>query len=45
MNFIVITGNPVNGFQAVGPFETRQEALECGEGLKEDWWIMEVHKP
>jgi len=38
---IIITGNPVDGFTIVGPFENRDEAFDFGNwNLKdEEWWV------
>jgi hypothetical protein len=44
--FIVIYGDPVEGFAHVGPFDTHAEAVEyatvdapCG------WWVTHLHTP
>lgn len=37
---ILITGNPVDGFEYFGPFKTGKEAITYGEErLGNDWWI------
>lgn len=37
---ILITGNPVDGFEYFGPFKTGEEAITYGEDwLSSDWWI------
>lgn len=40
--FVVITGNPVNGFTIVGPFESREDAFNSAERFDADWWISEL---
>lgn len=38
---IIITGNPVDGFEYIGPFETGAEAVDWAHSnpIKEEWWI------
>ena len=37
---ILITGNPVDGFERYGPFKTGEDAIAAGEDrLDGDWWI------
>ena len=37
---ILITGDPVDGFEYFGPFKTGEEAIAAGEDhLDGDWWI------
>jgi hypothetical protein len=42
--FIVITGNPLDGFNHYGPFNTLDEALRWGEDYYAggDWWITKL---
>ncbi len=38
--FIVIAGNPVDGFSFYGPYSTHDEACEWGERANgEEWWV------
>lgn len=41
--FILITGNPVDGFTYIGPYATAEEASEEGDngplGGEGDWWV------
>jgi hypothetical protein len=38
--FILITGNPVQGFQYLGPFDTHTDAENAGDHLTGgDWWV------
>ena len=40
MKYIMITGNPVDGFSFTGPFDTHDEAVNYGENFHSgDWWI------
>lgn len=37
---ILITGNPMNGFEYFGLFKTGEDAIAAGEDhLDGDWWI------
>lgn len=47
MSFIVITGNPVDGFQYYGRFSDEPAAIDwADENLsEEDWWIAELINP
>jgi hypothetical protein len=42
--YLVITGNPVNGFTFIGPFPVTPDAVEWAETYvsEEDWWISEI---
>lgn len=41
--YIIITGNPVDGFMYYGPYSTHDEAIEAAEASTtldgDDWWI------
>lgn len=37
---IIMTGNPVEGFEAHGPFSDRWVAIQMAEEFEADWWIM-----
>jgi len=44
--FVVATGDPFNGVQLWGPFQSSDEALEWAEegGVDNDyWWIVNVN--
>ena len=45
--YIMIYGNPIDGFCYVGPFANRDEALTYAEGERDprDWWIVELDAP
>lgn len=46
--YIIIIGNPVEGFEYLGPFKTRGDAIEFGEGLSNiggDYWIASLQSP
>ena len=48
MNYIVIYGDPVDGFTFVGPFDDRDEAVRYAEFDGEqgrDWRIAELVQP
>lgn len=46
--WIIITGNPVDGFEYHGPFDTNESACEFGNGDEHmtdhggDWWVAEI---
>lgn len=46
---VILTGNPVDGFSIIGPFNTRDEAFESGENdltLRDaDWWVAHLQTP
>lgn len=43
--FVLIVGNPVDGFGFTGPFETHEEACEAGTTDYVDWWVAPLVKP
>lgn len=45
MNFIVVRGNPIDGFYYHGPFKTHEDALAFAEDSEEPWWIAELEEP
>lgn len=45
VRFLVVTGDPGDGFDFTGPFDTRDEAIEYGAKLDPDWWVCEVEAP
>jgi hypothetical protein len=42
---VIITGNPVDGFEIYGPFATADEAAEftMKNPIDADWWIAPLH--
>lgn len=42
---IVVTGNPIDGFQFCGPFASHSEATEYGDNLEPDWWVAPLAAP
>lgn len=47
--YVILRGNPVDGFGLVGPFHSRSEAVNYGndddmKGGVADWWVAEVHE-
>lgn len=45
--FVMLIGNPGDGFVVVGPFDNHNEAFQYleVERAKEDCWIVELHAP
>ena len=44
MRYILITGNPVNGFKFCGPYDTHHDAVVDGEHVHNgDWWVAELY--
>jgi len=37
--YLVVYGNPVDGFKFIGPFDDNQDALRAGDDVGADWWI------
>ena len=43
---VIISGNPVDGFEIYGPFATAEEAANFGNTdahIDGDWWIAPLH--
>lgn len=48
MKTIVMFGNPMDGFNCVGPFETREQALDWADdnvAREYDWWLVPIADP
>jgi len=43
--WIIVTGNPIDGFSFHGPFSDRNDAIEWAEELDPDWWVVELDTP
>lgn len=44
--YIIIYGDPKDGFVYVGPFDKFQQATEYAEADgKTDWWVVELETP
>lgn len=44
-NFVVVIGNPSNGFNLFGPFDDCDLAAEWADSIDEDWWISDLQRP
>ena len=48
---IVIVGDPVEGFEYYGPFDSANEAISFADGsvggvvIDEHWWVVELESP
>ena len=42
MQFVMVRGNPVDGFLFVGPYESREEAIKDGDIVDTEWWVAEL---
>lgn len=46
---ILIRGNPVDGLTFLGPFDSRETAIEYAEVAMADdggdWWVADLNKP
>jgi hypothetical protein len=46
---VLMTGNPVDGFVFVGPFDNHESACDfaeaCGHDLERDWWTADLADP
>jgi hypothetical protein len=45
---LLITGNPWEGFEFYGPFETSEDAIAYAERKRldgGDWWVCEINPP
>ena len=47
MIHILVTGNPVDGFQYVGPFEDQTAVMLYVDQQRDgiDWWMVELQPP
>lgn len=43
--YILIFGNPVEGFTFRGPFDTQEEAVDYADPIMEEWWTAELTLP
>ena len=45
--YIIVVGNPIDGTNMFGPFNTSEDALWYGENnyVDEDWWMVELITP
>lgn len=45
--YLIIVGNPLDGLNIFGPFDTQEDALWYGENNHqgEDWWYAETIDP
>ena len=45
--YIIVYGNPIDGFNFRGPFDTHADAVTYGEHVEDDeiWWITELNPP
>jgi hypothetical protein len=43
--YVVLVGNPVDGFSVVGPFDSHEDAKGFCQGSDETWWIAKLEKP
>tara|TARA_Y100000310_G_C20404629_1_gene679060 strand:+ start:90 stop:305 length:216 start_codon:yes stop_codon:yes gene_type:complete len=46
----MITGNPIDGFRLIGPFDTDADVQDYADTIgtpawQEDWWIMKPTPP
>lgn len=48
MKYIIITGNPVDGFEYHGPFGSSDQAVTWAAANPEidgkDWWVAPLHE-
>lgn len=43
---LAVTGNPIDGFSFVGPFDSYEAASEWSDRRSDsDWWIVKVEAP
>jgi hypothetical protein len=45
--YLIIVGNPIDGLNIFGPFDTQEDALWYGENnhVDEDWWFTKTINP
>ena len=37
--YVLVIGNPIGGFNFIGPFPSIAAAEEHGEPINEEWWV------
>ena len=42
---VMLIGNPVDGFEVVGPYFNKALALEAGDTVATEWWVTPLHDP
>lgn len=42
---VIMKGNPVDGFVTIGPFYSREAAIEYGDSVDSDWWVLDMEAP
>lgn len=46
MKYILVFGNPADGFEHIGPFDSAEEASAYAERwLDGDWWTVLLQEP
>jgi hypothetical protein len=46
MRWMLVTGNPVDGFVFTGPYETHEDVISAGDRVQDaDWWIAPLQEP
>ena len=43
--FILIYGDPPDGFNFIGPFDSHDDALRYAERYSSNWWIAALEDP
>lgn len=44
--YVLIYGNPVDGLEFIGPFNSHETAIQHAETyILSDWWIAEMEAP
>ena len=43
--YMIITGNPIDGLTFFGPFADKDAALDWGAGSGGDWWLATLEAP
>jgi hypothetical protein len=45
LEYCVVTGTPIEGFEVTGPFNSDDEASEWASELADAWWVMRLNPP
>jgi hypothetical protein len=44
--YVIVTGNPIDGLQIIGTYDSPDEAAaEAGSSLKDTWWVAPLEPP
>lgn len=46
MQYVILAGNPINGFEVFGPFNSEHDASNFADSLEDrEWWLTPLTSP